>query len=92
MPSVSTAASPSAQELAALADQIKATGAPAIFLETGANPQLAEQLAGETGIKVVTGLLTHSVTAADGAAPDYLSMMRHNVERDRRCARARALK
>ena len=80
VPSVSTAASPSAQEMAALADQIKTTGAPAIFLETGANPQLAEQLAGETGAKVITGLLTHSVTASDGAAPDYLSMMRHNVE------------
>jgi ABC-type Zn uptake system ZnuABC Zn-binding protein ZnuA len=79
VPSVSTAASPSAQELAALADQIKSTGAPAIFLETGANSQLAEQLAAETGAKVVTGLLTHSVTARDGAAPDYLSMMRYNV-------------
>lgn len=80
VPSVSTAASPSAQELAALADQIKATGAPAIFLETGANAQLADQLAGETGAKVITGLLTHSVTAKDGVAPDYLSMMRYNVD------------
>ncbi len=30
-------------------------------------------------MKVVTGLLTHSTTAADGVAPDYLSMMRYNV-------------
>ena len=79
IPSVSTAASPSAQELARLADEVKATGAPAVFLETGSNTQLADQLAGETGIKVVTGLLTHSVTAPDGAAPDYLGMMRYNV-------------
>lgn len=79
VPSVSSAASPSAQQLAALADQVKATGAPAVFLETGANAQLAEQLAAETGIKVVTGLLTHSITAPDGAAPDYLGMMRYNV-------------
>jgi ABC-type Zn uptake system ZnuABC Zn-binding protein ZnuA len=79
VPSVSSAASPSAQQLAALADQIEATGAPAIFLETGASAQLADQLAGETGAKVVTGLLTHSVTAPDGEAPDYLSMMRYNV-------------
>jgi ABC-type Zn uptake system ZnuABC Zn-binding protein ZnuA len=80
VPSVSTAASPSAQQLAALTDQIKATAAPAIFLETGANAQLAEQLALETGIKVVSGLLTHSVTAPDGPAPDYLGMMRYNVD------------
>jgi ABC-type Zn uptake system ZnuABC Zn-binding protein ZnuA len=79
IPSVSSAASPSAQQLAHLADQVTALGAPAIFLETGANAQLAEQLARETGIKVVTGLLTHSVTARDGPAPDYLGMMRYNV-------------
>ncbi len=79
IPSVSTAASPSAQQLAQLVDEIKATGAPAVFLELGANPQLAAQLAAETGMKVVTGLLTHSTTAADGVAPDYLSMMRYNV-------------
>ena len=34
-PSVSTGASPSAQQLARLADRLKATHAPAIFLETG---------------------------------------------------------
>ncbi len=44
-------------------------GARAIFLETGSNPQLAEQVATETGITVVTELYSHSVTEADGAAP-----------------------
>lgn len=79
VPSVSSAASPSAQDLARLSDAVKATGAPAVFLETGSNPQLAEQLSGETGIKVVTGLLTHSTTPKEGPAPDYISMMRYNV-------------
>jgi ABC-type Zn uptake system ZnuABC Zn-binding protein ZnuA len=79
IPSVSTNASPSAKELAALTDRIRQTGAPAIFLETGANPQLADQLAGEAGIKVVTDLYTHSVTAAGGSAPTYIDMMRFNV-------------
>ncbi len=81
IPSVSTNASPSAKELAALTDRIRQTGAPAIFLETGANPQLADQLAGEVGIKVVTDLYTHSVTAADGSAPTYIDMMRYNAQR-----------
>lgn len=80
IPSVSTAAAPSAQELARLSDQVKASGAPAVFLETGSNAQLADQLARETGIQVVTGLLTHSVTAPDGPAPDYIGMMRYNVD------------
>ncbi|MBK9231290.1 MAG: zinc ABC transporter substrate-binding protein [Anaerolineae bacterium] len=78
IPSVSTGASPSAQQLAS--DRIKATGAPAIFLETGASPQLAQQLAQEVGIKAVTELFTHSITDAKGTAPTYLDMMRYNVK------------
>jgi len=80
IPSVSTNASPSAQQLAALIDQIKASGAPAIFLETGSNPQLAQQIAHETGVKVVTDLYTHSVSAPDGPAPTYTDMMRYNTQ------------
>lgn len=79
-PSSSSSASPSAQQLAQLADLIRSSGAPAIFLETGANPQLAEQLHAETGVTVVGGLYTHSVTAADGDAPTYLAIMRYNTQ------------
>lgn len=80
MPSISTGSSPSAQQLAQLIDRIKATGAKAIFLETGTNPQLAEQVAKETGIKVETELYSHSITEAGGAAPTYLDMMKFNTE------------
>jgi len=80
LPSVSTGASPSAQQLARLVDHIKAAGAPAIFLETGASPRLAEQIAQETGVRVVTGLHSHSITAAGGPAPTYLDMMRANTQ------------
>lgn len=80
IPSVSTGASPSAQEMAALIEHIKEHAAPAIFLETGANPQLARQIAQEAGIKVVTGLFTHSITDAKGPAPTYLDMMKYNVK------------
>lgn len=79
IPSVSTGASPSAQEMAALVAHIREAGAPAIFLETGANPQLARQIAQETGVKVVTDLYTHSITDAKGPAPSYIEMMRYNV-------------
>lgn len=79
IPSVSTGAAPSAQELADLVDHILASGAPAIFLETGSNPQLAEQVAAEAGIQVVTGLYTHSLSSPDGDAPTYIAMMRYNV-------------
>jgi len=79
IPSVSTGASPSAQQLARLVDHIRETGAPAIFLETGSNPQLAEQVARETGVKVVDELYTHSITGSDGNAPNYIDMMKYNV-------------
>jgi ABC-type Zn uptake system ZnuABC Zn-binding protein ZnuA len=79
IPSVSTASSPSAQQLATLIDQIKASRAPAIFLENGANPQLANQVAKETGVKMVTDLYTHSLTAANGPAPTYIDMIKSDV-------------
>jgi ABC-type Zn uptake system ZnuABC Zn-binding protein ZnuA len=79
VPSFSTDASPSAQQLAQLVDAIKATGAKAVFLETGSNPQLAQQVAQEAGIKVVADLYTHSISPAGGPAPSYIEMMRYNT-------------
>jgi ABC-type Zn uptake system ZnuABC Zn-binding protein ZnuA len=80
VPGVSTESSPSAQQLAALTDHIKETGAKAIFLETGANPQLAEQVAQETGSRVVTDLYSHSITEAGGPAPTYIDMLKFNTD------------
>ncbi len=79
IPSVSTGSAPSAQQLARLVDRVRQTGASAVFLETGANPQLAQQLAAETGVKVVEGLFTHSITGPEGPAPTYIEMMRYNT-------------
>ncbi len=79
IPSVSTDASPSARQLAALVDAVKATSAPAVFLETGSNPQLAEQLAREAGIRVVTQLYTHSPGPSDGPAAGYIGMMEYDT-------------
>ncbi|MGQ9684284.1 MAG: metal ABC transporter substrate-binding protein [Anaerolineae bacterium] len=80
VPSTSTGASPSAQELARLQDRIRATGVKAIFLETGTNPQLAQQIARDTGVKVITEMYTHSITPPDGSAPTYIAMIRHNTQ------------
>lgn len=81
IPSLSTDAAPSAQQMAYLVNQIRATGTRAIFLEQGANPKLAEQLAHETGAAVVSNLYTHSTTGPDGEAPGYIEMMEHNIRR-----------
>ena len=76
--SFSSDASPSAQQMAALIDQIKASGAPAIFLDAADNNTFAQQIADETGVRVVTDLHLESLT--DGApAATYIDMMKTNV-------------
>jgi ABC-type Zn uptake system ZnuABC Zn-binding protein ZnuA len=79
VPSITSGAAPSAQELAALIGQIRSTGAPAIFLETGTNTQLADQIASETGAKVITDLYTHSLGSPGGPAATYIDMMKYDV-------------
>ncbi len=78
--SVSSGASPSALQMAELVDQMRSSGASAIFMETGSNPELAEQLSNETGIKVVYDLYTHSISEEGGNAPNYIELMKYNVE------------
>jgi ABC-type Zn uptake system ZnuABC Zn-binding protein ZnuA len=76
--SFSSGASPSAGQMAGLIDQIKSSGAPAIFLDASDDEMLARQIADETGVRVVTDLHLESLT--DGApAATYLDMMRSNV-------------
>lgn len=76
--SFSTGASPSAQEIAATIEAIRSSGAPAIFLGEVENAALANQIAAETGVKVVDDLHLESLT--DGApAPTYIEMMKYNV-------------
>ena len=76
--SFSSDASPSAQQMAALVDQIISSGAPAIFLDASENPALAQQIAGETGVAVITDLHLESLTDGPPAAT-YIDMMKHNV-------------
>jgi ABC-type Zn uptake system ZnuABC Zn-binding protein ZnuA len=77
-PSTAGEGSPSARQLASLVEEIRATEAPAIFLETGSNADLAEQVAREAGIALVTDLYTHSLGED---ASSYLEMMRWNATR-----------
>ena len=74
----SSNAAPSAQQMAALIDQVKITGAPAVFLDAAESPTLANQIASDAGVKVVTDLHFSSLT--DGPpAGTYVDMMKHNV-------------
>jgi ABC-type Zn uptake system ZnuABC Zn-binding protein ZnuA len=79
IPGVSSEAAPSAQQIAALIDEIKSTGAPAVFLNISDNPQLADQVAAETGITVVTDLYIETLSPSDGPAATYIDMLKHDV-------------
>ena len=78
IPSFSSNAAPSAQQMAELVDQIDALGVPAIFLDAADNDQLAGQIAGETGVRVVSDLHLEALTAG-APAGTYIDMMKHNV-------------
>jgi ABC-type Zn uptake system ZnuABC Zn-binding protein ZnuA len=80
IPSLSTEATTSAQEMAGLVDEIKKLNVSAIFLDTADNDVLAKQIADETGVMIVSDLHLESLT--DGApAPTYVEMMKHNVSK-----------
>jgi ABC-type Zn uptake system ZnuABC Zn-binding protein ZnuA len=70
---------PSAGELAALVEKVKAAKVPAIFSEVGGSPQLAESIARETGAKVVADLPTDSLL--DKPADSYVGLMRVVVDK-----------
>lgn len=78
MPSFSSDSAPSAQQMAGLIEQIKLHEAPAIFLDTSDNPNLARQIAAETGVKVISDLHLESLTEGSPAGT-YIGMMRDNV-------------
>jgi ABC-type Zn uptake system ZnuABC Zn-binding protein ZnuA len=65
--------------LAALQEQITTEGVKAIFVGTTTNPQLAEQLASDLGIQVVS-IYTDSLSDADGPAATYVDFMRYNMQ------------
>jgi len=82
IPGGTTLAAPSASDLADLVAAIEETGVPAIFAESSSPDRLVQALAEEADVHVeVIELFTESLTAADGAAPDYLTMMRVNTDR-----------
>jgi ABC-type Zn uptake system ZnuABC Zn-binding protein ZnuA len=76
--SLSTNASPSAQDLARLEEVIKNGKIKAIFIEMGASDALAAQVAVDTGVPVLR-IYTGTLGTKDSGAEDYLSFMRYNV-------------
>jgi ABC-type Zn uptake system ZnuABC Zn-binding protein ZnuA len=75
IPGVSTMVEPSAQELAALQEAIKAAGVDTIFVAENVDNSVVSQLADDLGLEVVR-LYISTLSEADGPAPDYPTLMR----------------
>lgn len=78
IPSYSTLAEPSAQELAQLEEAIRSLNVKALFVDKSINPALSEQVAQDTGIKIVF-LYTGSLSPQGEEASSYLDYMHYNV-------------
>ena len=82
IPGGTTLAAPSASDLRDLVAAVRHAQVSTIFAESSQPDRLAQVLADEAGLHVsVVELYTESLTAPDGGAPDYLTMMRVNTDR-----------
>jgi ABC-type Zn uptake system ZnuABC Zn-binding protein ZnuA len=80
LPGVNTGGEVDPQSLAALIALVQDENVPAIFAEVSANPQIADVIASESGVAVVTSLYSESLGAADSPASTYLDFMRYNAQ------------
>ncbi|GAA4873743.1 zinc ABC transporter substrate-binding protein AztC [Saccharopolyspora cebuensis] len=80
IPSGTTLASPSASDLAGLAEQITTEGVPAIFADTSQPDRLARALAEQAGVRVrIVPLFSESLSRPGEGAATYLEMTTHNA-------------
>jgi zinc/manganese transport system substrate-binding protein len=77
---VSTETEPSARDIAALIQQIKADKIPAVFLENLSDDRLIARIAAETGAKAGGILYSDALTDEKGPAPTYIDLIRHNIK------------
>jgi ABC-type Zn uptake system ZnuABC Zn-binding protein ZnuA len=79
LPTSTEGASPSAKELAALIEAVKAQGVPAVFAENVSSNALLNQVAAEAGVKVVASLYTDALGPSGSEGETYEKMVRYNV-------------
>jgi zinc/manganese transport system substrate-binding protein len=73
-----TDAQPSAQQINRLAQDIRRTGVPAVFIENVTDPRLMQQVANEAGV-VAPQLYTDALGDANSPAATYVDMIQYNV-------------
>ena len=79
LPSLSTVAQPSAQDVANLIGKIRAERVRAIFTESSLNPALEQQIASEAGVKVYANLYGDTLGPPGSPGATYIGMERWNM-------------
>jgi zinc/manganese transport system substrate-binding protein len=77
---LSTETEASAADMAKLIDQVRRENVTVYFIETSNDPRLVQQIAAATGARRGGKLYAEALSLADGPAPTYLQMFRHNVD------------
>lgn len=76
---ISNQSEPSAAGVAKLIRQLRHENVPAVFVESVSDPRLIERIRKESGARLGGTLYSDALSAADGPAPTYVAMMRHNL-------------
>jgi len=77
--SLSSAAEPSAQEVAGLIQRIRAQHVHAVFTESSVSPALEQQIASEAGVRVYANLYGDTLGPAGSPGATYIGMMRWDM-------------
>ncbi|MDR0702228.1 MAG: zinc ABC transporter substrate-binding protein [Azoarcus sp.] len=70
---------PGARSVARLIAQLRREKSPPVFLENIQDSRLIERIRSESGAVAGGTLYSDALSSADGPAPTYLAMMRHNL-------------
>lgn len=81
IPSTDTSAEPSAQDIADLVDAIEREGVKAIFAESSIDPKIAEQVANDTGVRIVDDLYGDSLGEPGSGAETLDGMLLANARK-----------
>ncbi len=76
---LSTDEQPSARTVARIVSDVRATGVPALFIETTVNPNVIYRIARETGTEVAGELYSDSLGEDGSGAETYVGMIVHNT-------------
>ena len=76
---LSVDAEASAEDVAAIVDQIREQDVRALFIENINDPRLLQRIAAETNVAIGGRLYSDALSEVDGPAGTYLNMMQHNI-------------